>query len=657
MSHPPPIWSLAGRLSRALIFASKPSQEWSPVLEETVRRFLRSSSSPLTAALVSSVIDPHLLRHHALAAGLFHFASQQPNFSHSPLSFHSLFKSLATSRHHSIFSLLKLAQAQRVPLFPSSISLAASSLLRSGRALDAAGLLKHANCEFPPSLCNALLAAVSASGSFGVARRVFDEMLKKGVQFNTLGFGCFMGKFSRAEELEKTLDVLEKVKQREGCRVDGSIIALMIVDGLCRASRIDDAWRMLEELRERDCKPDFISYRVVSESFRSVGRLEEMEKILKQKRKLGVAPRANDYREFILTLISEKRISAAKELAEAIVDGDFPIEDDVLNALIGSTANVDADSAVLFCKYMIKNERFPSLVVLRHMSRKLCKDGKVDEMWEIFRVIIDKGFFKVLEEYNVVVSFLCKLGRVREAYGVLKEMKKKGFKADTSSYNILMEALCREGLLRPAKKLWDEMFQIGCCSNLQTYNILIKKLSEVGEAKEVQKLFNHLLEKGIIPNDVTYSSVMKVLCQENRINDALEIFCKFLEHDTALAGSTLSTLVLSLCKEGSYVTASHVVRGVSSKIECCDSDFILVKSLADAGEVDVAAKHIEWLTINSPFKLQKILCELLETLSTTPKLDGILQLLQRLRSQDLFSGDATWTKLLEGCKSCVSKLI
>ncbi|KAK8938151.1 Pentatricopeptide repeat-containing protein [Platanthera guangdongensis] len=551
-----PIATVAGKLALALISASKPSHPWSSAVEETLRRLLFSFSLPLSPSLVSSAIDPHLLRHHSLAAGLFHFASHQPNFSHSPLSFHSYLKCLSISGHpHSIVSLLKLAHSQRIPLFSPSIALAASSLLLAGRPVEASEiLLKHADDELPPALCNSVLAALSSGGFLRAATQLFDEMLLRKVQFNMVGFVCFIAKFSRGEELGRTLTLAENVKKKHGCcRIDGSIAAAMIVDGLCRAGRVDDSWRILEDLRRIDCKPDFIAYRIVSEGLKSAGRLLEMESVLKQKRKLGVAPRANDYRNFIFSLISERRFSEAKELAEAIVSGDFPIDDDVLNALIGSISTIDIDSATIFCKHLIRKERFLSPLVLRILSRKLCKDDdESGEILDIFKSLLDKGYFKGVKGCNVLLSFLCKAGRLNEAYDVLNKIKKTGEKPDISSYNLLLEALCREDLLRPAKKLWDEIFVNGCSANLQTYNILIKKFAQVGESKEGLGLFDHMLRKGVVPNDVTYSSSMKLLCQENRMHEVVELFSRCLEQDTALAHSTLCILVLSLCSEGTF---------------------------------------------------------------------------------------------------------
>ena len=91
----------------------------------------------------------------------------------------------------------------------------------------------------------------------------------------------------------------------------------MVVDGLCREGRIEVAWQALEDMRLRGWKPDFVAYRIVSEGFRVAGRAEEEGRILKQKRKLGVAPRKDDYGEHVLALLSNRQIAEAKEVAES----------------------------------------------------------------------------------------------------------------------------------------------------------------------------------------------------------------------------------------------------------------------------------------------------------------------------------------------------
>ncbi|KAJ1376043.1 Tetratricopeptide-like helical domain superfamily [Sesbania bispinosa] len=93
--------------------------------------------------------------------------------------------------------------------------------------------------------------------------------------------------------------------------------------------------------------------------------------------------------------------------------------------LVGSVSAIDPGAAIVFLTFM------------------------VDELLEVFRVLNCQNYFKYVEGYNVMVSFLCNAGRVKEGYAVLQEMKKKGICPNVESYNYIMEACCKEDMLRP----------------------------------------------------------------------------------------------------------------------------------------------------------------------------------------------------------------
>lgn len=554
---------LATRISRALISASnytRPTRSWNPSLEHALHRL--GCRDSLTPALVARVIDPLLLTHHSLALGFFNWASQQPGFAHTPMTYQSILKSLSFSRQfNAIDALLRQLNTQKVKLDSSVYRSIIASFISGKKPKDAFFIFREVSSiiqDIGFEVCNSLLAALASHGYIEHAQKVFDEMTQRGVPLTTLGFGVFIERMCRNAELGTILSMLDEVK---GCdsMINGSIIALLIIHGLCKASRVSEAFSILDELRSRNCKPDFMTYRIVSEAFRSTGSVVETETVLKKKRKLGVAPRSNDYREFILCLIMERRIYEAKELGEVIVSGNFPIEDDVLNVLIGSVSAIDPDSALAFFKFMTGKERFPTLLTLSNLSRNLCKFDKISELLEMFELLSYHNYFKDLESYHVMVSFLCKAGKVKEAYRVLQEMKKKRLGPDISSYNSLMDACCREDLLRPAKRLWDEMFTNGCSGNLKTYNILIRKFSEVGQVEEAQRLFDHMLEKGLAPDATTYTSLLKGLSEETKLEAAIKVLNKSVKQDLMLARTVLSTYILYLCKEGVFFIQSNIL--------------------------------------------------------------------------------------------------
>ncbi|CAL4925217.1 unnamed protein product [Urochloa decumbens] len=569
----------------------------------------------------------------------------------SPHAFHAHLASVAPHLP-SLLAALSRARAARLPLPPATRALAANALLRHGRLPDALAhfsLLPDSDpaAPLPAPLCNSLLAALASSaGSLAHARKVLDRMLAGAIELETVGFGVFVKAVSRKDGGLTDVLRLVDVVGRQGSRINRSVVAAMVVDSMCREGRIEDAWRALEELRLRGWKPDFVAYRIVSEGFRAAGRVEEEGMILKQKRKLGVAPRKADYGECVLALVSNSLVTEAKEIAEAVVLGDFPIDDAVLDVLVGSVSDIDVDGATMFCKFMMGKGRFPSTEMLVHLSENLCKSKKGDKMWEILSVLLENGYCKNARDYHLVISFLGKAGKVREAYDVLKEVKRKRLEPDVSLYNALMEALCRNDLLRPAKKLWDEMFTSGCIPNLQTYNILITKFTEMGEIEEVQQLFDHMFQKGVAPDVATYTSFITMLCQENKYEQALEIFKKSLAQDAEVASSVLSMFILALCKQGNFKVALNVMCSVPSRVENMNSHIILLKNLTDVGEVEMAIEHLIWIRSNCSSDFENIMNELMASLSTSASLQHVTKLIQNLHSQRLVDDADPWMKLM-----------
>lgn len=550
---------LATQISRALISASNqrvPARLWTPPLEHTLHQLgCRDSLSP---TLVARVIDPFLLNHPSLALGFFNWAAQQPGFSHTSSTYQAVLKSLSISRQfNSSEKLLKQVKDLKLHLEPSFYRSLIDSHLAGKKAHIAFSIFNQARpliSEIGSETCNSLLAALSSEGNLKSAHQVFEQMLGRDIALNTLGFGVFMWRFCRNAELGQILNLLDEVRKIDFSRINGSIIAVLVVHGLCSGSRAVDAICALEDLRKRDCKPDFIGYRIVAEGLREIGNVVDVEKVLKRKRKLGVAPRASDYKEFIFALISNRLLSEGKELAEAIVNGNFPIDGDVLNVLIGSVSIIDPCCAVSFLKFMLLKESLPTLNTLMKLSENLCKHDKVDELVEVFDILSMKEYFRDIQSYNVMITYLCNAGRIKEAYEALQEMKKKGLAPEISSYNALLEACCREDLLRPARRLWDEMFINGCSGTLKTYSIFIHKCLEIGQTEEAYRLFCQMIEKGITPNEIICTSLLRGLCQAQDLDAAFKVFSKSVEQDEMLAQTVFSAFIDCLCKKGCVST-------------------------------------------------------------------------------------------------------
>lgn len=69
--------------------------------------------------------------------------------------------------------------------------------------------------------------------------------------------------------------------------------------------------------------------------------------------------------------------------------------------------------------------------------------------------------------------------------------------------------------------------------------------------------------------------------------------------------------------------------------------------LTTEGEVDMAMQHIHWINANTNFILQRVLNDLISSLSTAPKLENVIKLIQELNSKGLLSDDSPYMSLLQ----------
>lgn len=88
---------------------------------------------------------------------------------------------------------------------------------------------------------------------------------------------------------------------------------------------------------------------------------------------------------------------------------------------------------------------------------------------------------------------------------------------------------------------------------------------------------------------------------------------------------------------GHFLAAAKLLRGLSSDLGHSDSHVILLKSLADTREVEMAIEHIKWIRENSPTMLQEISMELFASLSSSSYPEPIFMLLHALQEKCLDS--------------------
>lgn len=85
-------------------------------------------------------------------------------------------------------------------------------------------------------------------------------------------------------------------------------------------------------------------------------------------------------------------------------------------------------------------------------------------------------------------------------------------------------------------------------------------------------------------------------------------------------------------------SATRILREISTEIECVEPHVILLKCLSDANDVESAVQHVMWIREKSPQTVEFLLTQLVESLSTAPKMEHVLELLRALSEKGFVIG-------------------
>ncbi|KAL0286472.1 UNVERIFIED_CONTAM: hypothetical protein Sradi_7147400, partial [Sesamum radiatum] len=107
--------------------------------------------------------------------------------------------------------------------------------------------------------------------------------------------------------------------------------------------------------------------------------------------------------------------------------------------------------------------------------------------------------------YNCIIKKLCKNDKVDEAYELLDEMIERGAKPDTWSYNSILAYHCDHNEVNKALKLISRMDRDACQPDRHTYNMVLKMLIGIGRFDRVEKVWYLMEVRGFYPAVSTYA--------------------------------------------------------------------------------------------------------------------------------------------------------
>ncbi|KAI0515638.1 hypothetical protein KFK09_008304 [Dendrobium nobile] len=339
-------------------------------------------------------------------------------------------------------------------------------------------------------ICNILLQSLWKEGRTWEAEMLLQKMNEKGYGLDIASCNIVIDGLCRCGKLDKAMEIvsgmwlhgsaalgelgnafLGRVDDRNGsskCFPD-LITYSILINGLCKAGRLDEAKKKLLEMLGKNITPDAIIYDTFIHGFCKLGKISSAFKVLRDMEKKGCQPSARTYNLLIWGLGRKNQISEMHDLIDEMCDKGVSLDAMTYNNLIHASCEGGMISkAASILNEMMKGGILPKLASFSLLIKAFCKVGEFDAAQGAFRTgLAICGEKEVL--YSLLCHELCRYGKVLEAKELFQISFEKGFVVENFSYKYLIEELCKESrvddaqfckplnvvILKPAFKVFD----------------------------------------------------------------------------------------------------------------------------------------------------------------------------------------------------------
>ncbi|XP_020521399.1 pentatricopeptide repeat-containing protein At2g40240, mitochondrial isoform X1 [Amborella trichopoda] len=193
---------------------------------------------------------------------------------------------------------------------------------------------------------------------------------------------------------------------------------------------------------------------------------------------------------------------------------------DMLIASLSMSEHFTAAKFVL--ETMLSVQCKPSGCTLHPIIVAYVKNGKINEVYELFEFAKTRQITLDIECYNAFMDYLCKQSKLKEAADFLSDMLSLSTcKPDARMYNSLISAACRVGREDGAVSLLDRMRNEGLKPQFGTYTCILRMFMGQGKWEKVYRLLNKVRGIDPVSDYWNYMFVIERLKKDGKREDAI----------------------------------------------------------------------------------------------------------------------------------------
>ncbi|KAK1421274.1 hypothetical protein QVD17_23473 [Tagetes erecta] len=386
---------------------------------------------------------------------------------------------------------------------------------------------------------------------------VYEKMLKFGVKPRVFLYNRIMDALVKTGYIDLSMSVYDDFKSNG--LVEEGVTFMILIKGLCKAGRVEEALGLLERMRKL-CKPDVFAYTAMIRILVSEGDLDGCLRVWKEMQRDKVQPDVMAYATLVTGLCKGSRVEKGYEFFKEMKEKRYLIDRAIYGSLIEGFVN-DGKVGVAcgLLKDLINSGYRADLLIYNHLIKGLCNANHVSKAHKLFKVTVEEDLKPDFETVNPMLVCYASLRKFDEFFKLLAQMENLGFNVVDDLVKFCSLMVTEKDKVIMALEVFDNLKPKGYCS-VSIYNVLIHALYESGEVEKALTLFQELKDSNMGPDLYTYSNAILCFVKVGDIHEACSCYNRIKEMSLVPSVDAYMSLVKGLCKIGEIDPAFMLVR-------------------------------------------------------------------------------------------------
>ncbi|KMZ61794.1 Pentatricopeptide repeat-containing protein [Zostera marina] len=377
---------------------------------------------------------------------------------------------------------------------------------------------------------------------------------------------------------------------------------------LNRVGRFRAADQVLELMQSQGKPPTEMQFEILIRFHTDAGRGLRVYHIYdKMRRKFGIKPRVYLFNRIIDVLIRTRNLELGLRVYEDFRKDGLK-EDGVTFMIIakGLCKEGKVDQVFEILGRMRSECCKPDVFAYTAMVKVLVGEGYLDGCLRIWEEMERDGVMPDAMAYTTVITGLCHAGRVDDGFRLFREMKKKnGLLVDRASYGALVDGFVKLGKIGRGCEILNEMVKDGYRPDLGIYDSLIRGMCDVERVDKADKLFRVVIQEGLLPGFDTVCPILMAYVKMEEMDPIVGMVRRM--HDLGLPALDhlvkFFTVLVVDGLEQQVVKAVQVFRSLKEKGYCSVFIYnILIESLHRIGKINMALSLFKEMNHSQHFK-------------------------------------------------------